>query len=347
VDGLGFRAPTLEEFEASFTDPATQSPYRSEPPPPAPSADTLDFDTMLAPDSGFERQLGEATRQAPEAPARAQEGPSYAEFKLDFDMGEPTPGATPAEAASGETAEAPLAEPTPAEGSIPEPPRSVFPDQDTDVITVMQIEPDSAFGPSDRVGTDAPSDTPAADAPPVTSPEAAGEPPAERALDALPAPSGRPGWGVALLTGALIALLLAQLGLMYRKELVQAMPELRPFVSSLCANLGCDMALPRTPEQISIEASDLNRLPELPDVYLLSATLTNRGDSAQAYPHLELTLTDARDQPVVRKVFTPAQWLGAAPEAAGFAAGATRAIEVRFSAEAVSAAGYRLYAFYP
>ncbi|QID17011.1 DUF3426 domain-containing protein [Nitrogeniibacter mangrovi] len=145
----------------------------------------------------------------------------------------------------------------------------------------------------------------------------------------------------------LIAVLIAQVGLFYRKELAAAHPALRPVFDTLCANLGCSMALPRDAKLISIEASDLNRPPGRDGVFVLSVTLSNRAEQAQAFPHLELTLTDAQDRAVVRRVFAPAEWLGGEPDADGFAPGATRSAEIEFTAEGVNAAGYRVYAFYP
>ncbi len=300
---------------------------------PQETDDTLDFDTSfedaLSPDADFAVKL-DAPRELELPPTSPEEpGNDYTEFMLEIDEGDDTadkPGPLPAADADAET-------PADAEeATVPESPRSVFPDADADVFTIMEIEPESAFA------------SPADEEPATAQPT----PPAARAaLDALPERSSGTPWVTGLLAGVLIALLIAQIGLFYRNELVQAMPGLRPFIETLCANIGCSMDLPRDPQKISIEASDLNRLPDQEGVFVLSATLTNRADVAQAYPHLELTLTDANDRPLIRKVLSPRQWLGAIPGDEGFAAGSTREVEVNFSANNVNAAGYRLYAFYP
>jgi hypothetical protein len=97
---------------------------------------------------------------------------------------------------------------------------------------------------------------------------------------------------------------------------------------------------------ISIETSDLapadgNRL-------LFSANLKNRAPFIQEYPHLELTLTDARDAAMLRKVFKPGEYLPEAlPAGAGFAARAEAAVQLVLETSDVPAIGYRLYLFYP
>ncbi len=55
----------------------------------------------------------------------------------------------------------------------------------------------------------------------------------------------------------------------------------------------------------SIDASDLQADPAHQGLLILTATLRNRGRSPCAYPHLELTLTDAQDQVVVRRALAP------------------------------------------
>lgn len=205
------------------------------------------------------------------------------------------------------------------------------------MVTVVELEPDSAFDTLVE--------------PPASTPEAASGPeePAAiaSALDALPAAPKRSPWLRSLIVGLLLAALAGQMALVYRKALVEALPQTRPFIERLCANVGCSMALPRDAGAITIETSDLNRQPAGDDMFVLSATLINAAPTAQAYPHLELTLTNAQDKAVVRRVFAPEEWLATAPPDTGFGAHSELAVEVNFAAQGVNAAGYRLYAFYP
>jgi len=152
------------------------------------------------------------------------------------------------------------------------------------------------------------------------------------------------------LLGALLLLivLLAQAAYQYRSAIILLFPETKPYAAMLCANLGCDLPLPRRIEQMSIEASDLQADTTNPSVMVLSATLKNRAIFNQQYPFAELTLTDAQDQPVVRRVLSPQDYLGkAASTQAGFGANTEIAIKVFIEGSQVKATGYRLYLFYP
>jgi predicted Zn finger-like uncharacterized protein len=152
------------------------------------------------------------------------------------------------------------------------------------------------------------------------------------------------------LLGALLLLfaLVAQAAYHYRSAITLLFPETKPYASALCARLGCDLPLPRRIEMMSIEASDLQADTTNPNVMVLSATIKNRAVFNQQHPLLELTLTDAQDQPVVRRVLAPQDYLGKAVNTqAGFAANSETAIKVFIEGSQVKATGYRLYLFYP
>ncbi len=154
----------------------------------------------------------------------------------------------------------------------------------------------------------------------------------------------------AWLLGALFLLLvlLAQAAYFYRSAIIVLVPQARPYAAELCAVLDCDLPLPRRIEMISIEASDLQADTNNPNIMVLSATLKNRAIFDQQLPSLELTLTDAQDQPVVRRVLAPQDYIGkAAGTQAGFAANMEIAIRMYIEGSRVKATGYRLYLFYP
>ena len=146
----------------------------------------------------------------------------------------------------------------------------------------------------------------------------------------------------------LLSLLLAQAAYYYRSAVIVLVPQVKPYAAALCATLGCDLPLPRRIEMMSIEASDLQADTTNPNIMVLSATLKNRAVFDQQLPLLELTLTDAQDQPVVRRVLAPQDYIGKnANVAAGFAASSEIAIKVYIEGSQVKATGYRLYLFYP
>lgn len=145
-----------------------------------------------------------------------------------------------------------------------------------------------------------------------------------------------------------LGLLLVQGAYVFRAELAISQPDLRPLLEQLCEGLECDIPLPRKPELVSIEASDLHPDPQRKNLLVMVATLKNRAPFAQDYPHLELTLTDIRDQPMVRKVFAPADYLPQGAEVrTGFAANGDMVVSLWLDATDIGASGYRLYLFYP
>jgi predicted Zn finger-like uncharacterized protein len=152
--------------------------------------------------------------------------------------------------------------------------------------------------------------------------------------------------------GALVmALTLAgQLAYAYRSELALLSPESRPWIEAGCKRLGCTIPLPRHVDLVSIEASELAAERGVPGMLTLSAALRNRASFAQAFPHLELTLTDAADKPVARRVLEPREYLGAAAslraDGGSFAAGAEQPVKLHIDAAGLNASGYRIFLFY-
>lgn len=158
----------------------------------------------------------------------------------------------------------------------------------------------------------------------------------------------RPGVRVILflLVVMLGSVLAAQLAVFDRDRLASREPSLRPWLEAACAQLGCTVGAPRQIDALVIDSSSFSRLRG--DAYRLSFTLKNQAALAVAMPAIELTLTDAQDQPVVRRVLLPAEFaasasvVGAASEWAG-----TLAMSVPSSSGAGRIAGYRMLAFYP
>lgn len=157
----------------------------------------------------------------------------------------------------------------------------------------------------------------------------------------------RPGVRVALLlaVGTLGLLLALQVALHDRDRLAMTQPALRPWLARLCEPLDCRIAPPRQIDSIAIDSSSFNKLRG--DAYRLNITLKNQAAMALAMPALELTLTDAQDRPVVRRVLMPAELSpGANVIAAASEWSGSLALAVANGA-GPRIAGYRLLAFYP
>ena len=74
---------------------------------------------------------------------------------------------------------------------------------------------------------------------------------------------------------------------------------------------GCQIQPPRRVESLVIDSSTFTKI--APDAYRLSFVLKNTGNLPVEMPALELTLTDAQDQAVVRRVVLPAQFGALSP----------------------------------
>lgn len=157
---------------------------------------------------------------------------------------------------------------------------------------------------------------------------------------------------VALSLACLLALgtLLAQAAYHLRVELTTQLPLARPWLQRACESLGCQIGLPTDAERLGIESSDLNPEPGDTTRLRLVATLRNRAPYAQGWPHLELTLTDANDQALARRVIVPDEYLTHLPSARsgdGFSAQSELTLTLPLATKHAAAAGYRLYLFYP
>ncbi len=185
-------------------------------------------------------------------------------------------------------------------------------------------------------------------------PESAAEAPAygrwlARVSGSPAAPVGRALTKSLALAALLLALVLAgQLVFHFRTAIAIATPGLRPALAALSEALGSEIPLPRHAEMISIEASDLQNEPGRGRLLALQATLRNGATYAQAYPALELALTDTSDKVIVRRVLLPVEYLPpAVVDNGAFAPNADVEVRLWLEAKDIQAAGYRLYVFYP
>ncbi|KPC53519.1 DUF3426 domain-containing protein [Amantichitinum ursilacus] len=146
----------------------------------------------------------------------------------------------------------------------------------------------------------------------------------------------------------LLALLLVQVGLRYRNTISTDFPWLRAPLVSVCGVLGCEMPLPRDATLLRNEYSELVFVPDRPDLIQLSASLRNLAPYDQALPSLELTLTNASDEVVAKKVFKASEYL-AANEKKRASLGVNDELHVflQLDAGALHSTGYTLNWFYP
>ncbi|MEQ1813142.1 MAG: zinc-ribbon and DUF3426 domain-containing protein [Candidatus Nitrotoga sp.] len=150
------------------------------------------------------------------------------------------------------------------------------------------------------------------------------------------------------LIAALTLVLFAQTAHFFRVEIAARLPGLKPAFIAYCELLQCSVPLPQEADQISIESSDLEAHPVRAGVVTLNVILRNRAPYAQAYPHLELTLTDTQEQSLARRTFSAAEYLKFREEEInGLAANRESSIKLYLDINNLKAAGYKLFLFYP
>lgn len=156
-----------------------------------------------------------------------------------------------------------------------------------------------------------------------------------------------------LLSLVLLTALLLQWVLQQKDNLAAMDPRLAPFLQTLCISLECEIRPPRHIESVVIDSSNFSKTS--PDVYHLSFVLKNTSAVKLEIPSVEITLTDAQDQALVRRVLTPQQF-GAATVSLAAHAELTGAVTLKVSGETAPDAlpapslpvnGYRILAFYP
>ncbi len=140
----------------------------------------------------------------------------------------------------------------------------------------------------------------------------------------------------------LLLVLLGQLLHHFRTDLVSRWPT----AAALYELAAVDVPLPRNSDLVAIETSDLQS-DNARGLFVLQASLHNRASYPQAWPALELTLTDINDTVVSRRVLMAAEYLPPAINSAAFPANGETAIKLWIEAKNIGAAGYRLYVFYP
>ncbi len=144
--------------------------------------------------------------------------------------------------------------------------------------------------------------------------------------------------------GMLAVVLAAQAVFFYRSEVAALAPLAKQGLVWLCAQAGCAVRLPQRPQSILIEASDLQVIdPANPYRIQLTATLRNHAGYDVAYPALDLVLTNVNDHTLARRIFLPADYLGAGSDIdAGIAANAEMTVRLALETGNLGAAGFRL-----
>lgn len=154
---------------------------------------------------------------------------------------------------------------------------------------------------------------------------------------------------ISAVSGTLLGILLiAQLIYLARTPLAARVPAIKPWLVAACAPFGCSVPLPRDSDAIRISSSDLLSDPAYPARIQVNLLIANEADYAEAYPHIELTLTDSVEIPLARRIFSPVEYLDS-PEkrAQGISPRSEASVDLQLEIGDLPASGYRLLVFYP
>jgi predicted Zn finger-like uncharacterized protein len=155
-------------------------------------------------------------------------------------------------------------------------------------------------------------------------------------------------WPAFTLCVVLLLVLLGQAIYFMRTEIAALYPQSKPLLTRACQVLKCTVPLPQQIDLLTIDDSDMQEHLTYQNVLVFSSTLINHANFAQAYPNIELTLTNTEDEPVLRRTFKAAEYLQTATSATvGIAAKEEMRIKLQLNTSDIAVAGYRISLNYP
>lgn len=135
----------------------------------------------------------------------------------------------------------------------------------------------------------------------------------------LPRPA-QPRWW--LVSGGLLVSMLALYPVADRAQLA-ADPDWRPALTSMCGVLRCSLPAWRELKAFEFIESDSQPHPSVPKARLITASFRNDARFAQAWPLLELRISDLDGRDVALRRFRPQEYLGGVPPNATIQPGQT------------------------
>ncbi len=132
-----------------------------------------------------------------------------------------------------------------------------------------------------------------------------------------------------------------------RSEIARQFPPIKPLLERACVPLKCTIDLSKNLDLITIGDSDMQEDDTYQSVIKFSSSLKNNANYPQAYPSLELTLTDNNDRAVIKKLITPTLYLASKEKIKhGLDPSETATIKLSFRVDDPSVASYRILLLY-
>lgn len=149
---------------------------------------------------------------------------------------------------------------------------------------------------------------------------------------------------LALTAVLLLALVGVQAAHHFRDTLAARWPQAKPALVSACGWLRCSVGLPQRIDDLAVESTALMHTIPDSEAFKLSVSLRNRGSLPVALPSVDLSLTDAAGQLVVRRTLAPIDFQA---NSEGLKAGAETTLSLMLTANDKRVTGYSVEVFYP
>jgi predicted Zn finger-like uncharacterized protein len=148
---------------------------------------------------------------------------------------------------------------------------------------------------------------------------------------------------------SLLLIIVASLQTIYfmRSHIASEYPQFKPLLAQACLYIKCEIALPKDLNALVIDDSDMQEDDNYQGVINFSSSLINNANYAQAYPNIELSLTNIDDQPALRRIIKPSEYLQNKPNLnSGIGAHEEIHIKLAIHASNIPVAGYRVLLVY-
>jgi hypothetical protein len=142
------------------------------------------------------------------------------------------------------------------------------------------------------------------------------------------------------ISGLLIVTLLGQIGYFYMDRLVRITP-LRPVLEAACSIAGCTVPAIQNINDIEQLSSRMTEMTGNAEGLKVSSILVNRSIRPQAFPAIELTLTDRAGNTISRRVVTRDKYLNKG-NAAEMKPNEAVDINIRFRTPSIRVDGFEL-----
>ena len=150
-------------------------------------------------------------------------------------------------------------------------------------------------------------------------------------------------WFLIIVIVILFLLAIGQTLYYFKNTIATQLPQAKPYLIQVCSLVSCKIELPMQLESLTIDDSEMREDAEHEHVLLFSITLTNKANIALRYPSIELTLTNVDDEAVVRRTFTPKEYIQASGNLElGISAKANLPIKLALDINNLAVTGYKL-----